>query len=80
MALRRNYSSLNRLDRGAPSQLKKGHKEKLVASLTNQQMMKAIKGYYPGDNAGFLEDMQLLRTQGQSIKSYYNSLKRKGYI
>ncbi len=81
MALRRNYRNLNRLNSGASGQLKKGHEEKLVASLTVKQMIKAIRsGAYSGDPAGFAEDMQILRDRGMSIKDYYYQLKKRGHL
>ena len=53
----------------------------MMADLTNQQMIKAIKGgFYSGDLEGFLEDMQILRDRGETIKQYYDFLKTKKYI
>ena len=84
MVVRRSYRNLRSLNRGVGGQIKRGEREKIntrmTAGLTNQQMMKAIKGYYPGDNAGFMEDMQLIRTKGETIKQYYDFLKTRKYI
>ena len=84
MVVRRSYRSLSSLNRGVGGQIKRGEREKInnrmTAGLTTKQMMKAIKGYYPGDNEGFMEDMQLIRTRGETIKQYYDELKRNKYI
>lgn len=81
MALRRNYRNLNRLNSGASGQLKKGHEEKMVAGLTERQMIKAIRGgFYSGDPEGFADDMRILRNRGTSIRDYYNQLKKGKYI
>jgi hypothetical protein len=84
MVVRREYRSLRSLNRGVGGQIKRGEREKIntrmTAKLTNRKMMQAIKGYYPGDNEGFMEDMELIRTKGETIKQYYDSLKKGGYI
>tara|TARA_R100001594_G_scaffold20836_2_gene40319 strand:+ start:246 stop:503 length:258 start_codon:yes stop_codon:yes gene_type:complete len=85
MVVRREYRSLRSLNRGVGGQIKRGEREKInnrmMAGLTNQQMIKAIKGgFYSGDLEGFLEDMQILRDRGETIKQYYDFLKTKKYI
>ena len=84
MVVSRSYRNLRSLNRGVGGQIKRGEREKInnrmMAGLSNKQMMRAIQSYYPGDNEGFLEDMQLLRRQGQSIRDYYNELKTRKYI
>ena len=85
MVVRRSYRSLRSLNRGVGGQIKRGEREKInnrmTAGLSTKQMMKAIKGgYYSGDDEGFLEDMQILRDRGETIKQYYDELRRKKYI